>query len=78
MKPSRRIFQLALERLQVSAQHAVFVGDRVDNDIKGAARVGMRTVLLLHGDRAPARTARPDYTVRRLGEVTGIVKQQGP
>lgn len=43
-KPHKQIFLMALQALGVSPQHTVFVGDLLSNDIKGARRVGMRTV----------------------------------
>jgi HAD superfamily hydrolase (TIGR01549 family) len=44
-KPDARIFTAALQRLGVGAGEAVFVGDRLRDDIAGARAVGMRTVL---------------------------------
>jgi FMN phosphatase YigB (HAD superfamily) len=45
-KPNRRIFQEALARLGVTAHETVFVGDCPQEDIKGAADAGMRTVFV--------------------------------
>lgn len=45
-KPNRRIFQEALARLGVAAHETVFVGDCPQEDIKGAADAGMRTVFV--------------------------------
>jgi HAD superfamily hydrolase (TIGR01509 family) len=44
IKPSRDIFEVALERLGTSAAETVFIDDRVVNT-DGAERVGMRTIL---------------------------------
>lgn len=44
-KPDARIFTVALQRLGVGPREAVFVGDRLRDDIAGARAVGMRTVL---------------------------------
>jgi HAD superfamily hydrolase (TIGR01549 family) len=44
-KPDARIFTAALQHLGVGAEEAVFVGDRLRDDIAGARAVGMRTVL---------------------------------
>ena len=44
-KPDVRIFTVALQRLGVRADEAVFVGDRLRDDIAGARAAGMRTVL---------------------------------
>jgi putative hydrolase of the HAD superfamily len=43
-KPRPEIFLLALERLGVAADRSLFVGDRLDADVRGARDVGMRTV----------------------------------
>ncbi|MBI3957456.1 MAG: HAD family hydrolase [Chloroflexi bacterium] len=43
-KPDPEIFRRALARLGVTADEAVFVGDNPEADIRGAQRVGMRTV----------------------------------
>src|SRR5207247_7012323 len=44
-KPDPRIFRVMLERLDVEPAEAVFVGDRVLDDIGGAKGVGMQAVL---------------------------------
>lgn len=45
-KPHPRIFQLALAQAGASPEQAVFVGDIYSIDVIGAARVGMRPLLL--------------------------------
>lgn len=44
-KPDERIFREALSRVGAEPSEAVFVGDRVVDDVGGAHGVGMRTVL---------------------------------
>ena len=46
MKPHRAAFEALLDAVGVSAGRAVFVGDRLRDDIGGAQAVGMRAVLL--------------------------------
>jgi putative hydrolase of the HAD superfamily len=46
-KPSSIIFQRALEELGVDPSAAVMVGDTVEADIQGAARLGMKTILIV-------------------------------
>lgn len=48
LKPEARIFELALERLQVMPNEAVFAGDGGSDELYGAKRVGMTTVLMEH------------------------------
>jgi HAD superfamily hydrolase (TIGR01549 family) len=45
-KPSGRIFQDALNRLQVKASEAVYIGDSPNEDIKGAKLAGLKTVFV--------------------------------
>ena len=69
-KPDPRIFQAALGRLGVRPERAVFVGDDPAADIAGAARLAMRTVLLLRpGHRPLPGDARPDLCVTTLRQL---------
>ncbi len=45
-KPDPALFRLALERLGVSAEEALHVGDDPLDDVEGARRVGMKALLL--------------------------------
>jgi putative hydrolase of the HAD superfamily len=45
-KPDPRIYRLALDELGVDAGEAVFVGDGANDELAGAARVGMRAILI--------------------------------
>lgn len=60
-KPDPRLFRWLLERVDVSAEHALHVGDHPVNDVLGARRAGLRGV---HLDRAstagPSADTLPD------------------
>jgi HAD superfamily hydrolase (TIGR01549 family) len=43
-KPHPAIFRRALDELSAEQERTVFVGDRLDADVRGAAALGMRTV----------------------------------
>ncbi|MBU1948997.1 MAG: HAD-IA family hydrolase, partial [Candidatus Eisenbacteria bacterium] len=45
-KPDLAIFRWALDRAGCRPEEAVMIGDRVDNDIAPAKRIGMRTIWL--------------------------------
>jgi HAD superfamily hydrolase (TIGR01458 family) len=48
-KPDRAFFEQALLTIDVAAHEAVMVGDDIENDIAGAQRAGMHTVLVCTG-----------------------------
>ncbi len=45
-KPSPKIFQDALTKLQVQANEAIYIGDSPIEDIKGAKQAGLKTVFV--------------------------------
>jgi putative hydrolase of the HAD superfamily len=45
-KPCPRIFQDALNRMQVKAKDAVYVGDSPIEDIRGAKKLGLKTIFV--------------------------------
>ncbi len=48
-KPEPVMFQVALERLGTTPDQTLMVGDRLETDILGADRAGLRTALVLSG-----------------------------
>lgn len=48
-KPDKRIFELALNRSNCKPGDAVMIGDRIDNDIVPAKRMGMHTIWIKQG-----------------------------
>ena len=77
-KPSPEAFVAAMHAVGVEdPARCVFVGDRLFDDIWGAAHAGMRTILVPHSD-IPAdqlghSTGEPDAIAHRLSEVYDIV-----
>jgi putative hydrolase of the HAD superfamily len=70
-KPAREIFEHALDRLQVSPQEAVMVGDSLEGDIRGAARVGLRTVWV-NRQRAGAAASPTDGCSAELPDLAAL------
>jgi putative hydrolase of the HAD superfamily len=68
-KPSPEIFKKALEKLGVSAQNTVFVGDTVDADIEGAKNAGMKAIYIERRAQKEVANACPDQTIKGLGEL---------
>ena len=48
-KPDLRIFEIALKRSGCPAEYAVMAGDRIDNDIVPAKKMGMHTIWVKQG-----------------------------
>lgn len=72
-KPDPRIFREALDRLGVRPQEAVFVGDRLLDDVGGAKGVGMRAVQTVEFRRESNDAVRPDAVIERLTEMPDVV-----
>lgn len=73
-KPEPLMFAMAAARLDRAAERIVMIGDRLDTDILGGQRAGMRTVHLATGvDDAAAlarSSLRPDWAFPGLPELT--------
>ncbi|MDX6450392.1 MAG: putative hydrolase of the superfamily [Gaiellaceae bacterium] len=74
-KPQPEIFLHALSLLDVSPENAMFVGDRLETDVQGAARVGMATVqaLWFHADDTPG--IEPDFMAFTPMDVLNAVRR---
>jgi putative hydrolase of the HAD superfamily len=72
-KPHPSTFKAALEALSVEdPSRAVFVGDRPFDDIFGASRAGLRTILRPN-PHVPPYDVEPDAVAHQLLDVLGIV-----
>ncbi len=70
-KPHAAIYQAALDKLGVAGPDTIFVGDRLDADVEGPSKLGMRTVLT-HQYRVEDPTAarvKPDHVIKHLREL---------
>jgi HAD superfamily hydrolase (TIGR01509 family) len=73
-KPDAAIFQRALSDLGVAAEEALFVGDKLREDVDGAAALGMRTVQALWFSADDAEDApEPDYQAFTQMDVLNVV-----
>ncbi len=76
-KPDPAIFEWALKQADCSPQNAVMVGDRMDNDMAPANRLGIHTVRLKRGLGAyhepQSDDEMPEYTISMLAELLDLL-----
>lgn len=72
VKPHPDAFRALLTQVQIEPENAVFVGDRLWDDINGAQRLGMRTIWIRNRE-VPSYDVEPDAAVDELGAVVDVV-----
>jgi len=72
-KPHPEMFLRTLNALEVDPSHAVFVGDRLVEDVGGAQKVGMKAILALHERRDYSAPITPDARIDELKELPEAV-----
>lgn len=77
-KPDSEIFLRALKRADCSPGNAVMIGDRIDNDIEPANKLGMKTIWVRQGFSIYQKPVndfqRADYSVDSLKDITEVFK----
>lgn len=71
-KPDRRIFKLALERLGVSNNEAIFIGDNILDDIGGAQDTGIKAVWFNPNRLNNISDVKPDEEITSLNEILSL------
>jgi 4-nitrophenyl phosphatase len=76
-KPEPGLFEHGLRRLGgLAPEHVAMVGDRLDTDVEGGQRAGLRTILVLTGvtnrSEAAAAASQPDAVVADLAGVASL------
>jgi putative hydrolase of the HAD superfamily len=77
-KPYAPVFELALERANVSAEHAVQIGDHATNDVAGAIRAGLGGVFynpkeLVLEESFVDLSERPTHHIQHLSQVLELI-----
>jgi len=73
-KPDLRIFQLALNRLEVAAHEAVMIGDSLNRDVAGARDAGIRTIWINRYQRTLGESHPiPDIELTDLRELPALL-----
>jgi HAD superfamily hydrolase (TIGR01458 family) len=80
-KPDRAFFEQALNTIGVMAQEAIMVGDDIDNDIGGAQKAGIRSILVStgkHNASSPQlKYVQPDAIMASVADLPGWLKSTG-
>jgi putative hydrolase of the HAD superfamily len=74
-KPSKAPFNLALKKLNLTANECLMVGDWADRDMVGAKAVGMKTVFARYGDTFNTQHPDSNYDINDISELINIVKK---
>jgi len=74
-KPSKKPFLLALSRLGVKPEEALFVGDNPERDILGARKAGIKSCFAKYGciDYTPERDV-ADFTLNKFEDVLKVLE----
>jgi len=78
-KPEPIIYQQAFSLLGTSPEHTIAIGDRLDTDILGAVRAGIRSLLVLSGISTltdiEAVDYQPTWIMQDIRELTRVLRQ---
>lgn len=73
-KPDVRLFQKALDALQVQPEQALFLGNDLYHDIFGAQQAGMKAIFVSYNQsNTPYQKIAPDYTIYHFAELPQAV-----
>jgi len=74
-KPDARIFKIAAERLGEAMENILYVGDRIDMDIKPALQIGMQPVLKAAYTNAGKTPPNGAWKITRISELPALIKK---
>ena len=75
-KPDLKLFEAALKRAECKPQNTAMVGDRLDNDIAPAHKIGMKTIWIKQGfskySTPKNESEKADFVVDNLNKILDI------
>ncbi|HUW18104.1 MAG TPA: HAD family hydrolase [Sedimentisphaerales bacterium] len=74
-KPDTRIFEIAAERIGEMLRNILFVGDRINNDVKPAVKSGMRAVLKEAYTNAGKKAPKGVRRINQLAELPALIEK---
>lgn len=76
-KPDLRIFRFALEKANCKPENAVMIGDRLDNDIVPAKKLGMKTIWVKQGfakyQTVHNDNEKPDFIIDSISKTANLL-----
>jgi len=74
-KPDTRIFKAAAEKIGEVSENILYVGDRIDKDIRPALRSGMRAVLKNAYTNNGKKIPKGAWKINQLSELPALIEQ---
>jgi len=74
-KPDARLFRAAAERIGEMLENIMFVGDRINKDIKSTAKIGMKAVLKDAYTNTGEKTPKGAWKITRLAELPQLIEK---
>ena len=74
-KPDTRIFKIAAEKIGESLENILFVGDRINKDVKAAAKAGMQAVLKAAYTNVGEKTPKGAWKINQLSELPELIEK---
>lgn len=77
-KPSRKVYQKALDMLQVRPERTAMIGDSLEADILGAQQAGLRAIWItrradMQAEQKHEPPIQPDWTISTLSELPPLL-----
>jgi 4-nitrophenyl phosphatase len=78
-KPEPLMFEIAVQKMGSTLEHTAMVGDRLETDILGGRRAGLKTILVTSGvdneASIPQKGVQPDAIFSGIDELTDVWQQ---
>ncbi len=74
-KPDVRIFNVTAEKIGIDSDKIVYVGDRIDNDVKGASKAGMLPVLIKAYTNENKKIPADTLCIESLAELPELIEK---
>ena len=74
MKPESRIFELALEKVDISARQCLYIGDNYYDDALGSRKVGMQVLIINRFGKLGVEEIEDCSVIRRLSDLFNFIE----